>query len=31
MIKRYENTVYICMFGKRYIFKDSTYIGWYRP
>lgn len=35
MIKKYvdENgvkTVYLCLFGKRYIWKDGVYQGWYR-
>lgn len=25
------NTLYVCLFGKRYIFKDRKYVGWYRP
>lgn len=31
MIKRYDNTTYLCIFGKRYIWCDGTYIGWYHP
>lgn len=34
MIKRSvedKNTTYVCLFGKRYIFRDKKYIGWYRP
>lgn len=34
MIKRScedKNTVYLCLFGKRYIFREGKYIGWYRP
>ena len=31
MFKHYDNTIYICLFGRRYIFKDGAYIGWYRP
>ena len=26
-----SKTVYLCMFGKRYIFRNGTYMGWYRP
>ena len=29
-IKHHEDTTYLCLFGRRYIFKDRTYIGWYR-
>lgn len=25
------NTIYICLFGKRYIFRNRKYDGWYRP
>lgn len=34
MIKRScedANTIYFCWFGKRYIFKDGRFIGWYKP
>ena len=34
MIKRNcedKNTVYFCLFGKRYIFNFGKYIGWYKP
>lgn len=34
MIKRScedKNTVYFCLFGRRYIYKDGRYIGWYSP
>ena len=34
MFKRsYENksTLYVCLFGKRYIFREGKYMGWYRP
>ena len=33
MIKRSfedKNTIYICLFGKRYIFNFGKYIGWCR-
>lgn len=26
-----KNTTYLCLFGKRYIFRDGRYVGWYRP
>ena len=31
--RRCENksTFYVCLFGKRYIFREGKYIGWYRP
>lgn len=34
MIKRScedSNTVYLCLFGKRYIFRGGRYMGWYKP
>ena len=34
MIKRScedRKTIYLCLFGKRYIFHDGKYMGWYRP
>lgn len=31
MIKRNENTTYLCIFGRRYILRDGTYMGWYNP
>ena len=34
MIKRScedRGTVYVCLFGRRYVYKDGRYIGWYRP
>lgn len=34
MIKRScedRDTIYICWFGKRYIFRNWKYVGWYRP
>lgn len=34
MIKRScedHTTVYLTLFGKRYIFREGRYIGWYRP
>lgn len=24
-------TIYICVFGRRYIFKNGKYVGWYKP
>lgn len=30
IIKHHEDTTYLCLFGRRYVFKDGTYIGWYR-
>lgn len=26
-----KKTVYPCLFGKRYIFREGKYVGWYRP
>ena len=26
-----RNTMYLCLFGKRYIFHEGKYVGWYRP
>lgn len=26
-----KSTFYVCLFGKRYIFRDGKYMGWYRP
>ena len=26
-----SDTKYLCVFGRRFIFKDGVYIGWYRP
>lgn len=26
-----ENKVYLCLLGRRFIFEDGKYIGWYRP
>lgn len=34
MIKRScenPNTVYVWFFGKRLIFRDGKYVGWYNP
>ena len=31
MIKQHEDTTYLCLFGRRYVFKDHAYIGWYHP
>ena len=33
MIKRScedKNTLYLCLFGRRFIFRNGKYIGWYR-
>lgn len=24
-------TVYVCVFGKRFIFREHHYMGWYKP
>lgn len=29
MIRRDGKTVYISLFGKRYVFKSGKFIGWY--
>lgn len=26
-----KSTFYVCLFGKRYIFREGKYMGWYRP
>lgn len=26
-----SSRLYICLFGRRYIFEDGKYVGWYRP
>lgn len=26
-----KNTIYLCLFGKRYVFEYGKYVGWYRP
>lgn len=34
MIKRScedPKTIYLCLFGRRYIFREGKYVGWYRP
>ena len=34
MIKRScedSNTIYLCLFGIRFIFRNGKYAGWYRP
>lgn len=34
MIKRScedSKTKYLCIFGKRYVFTEGKYMGWYRP
>ncbi len=23
--------VYVCVFGKRFIFRENRYMGWYKP
>lgn len=25
------NTVYVCLFGRRFIFRNGQYSGWYKP
>ena len=25
------NRLYVCLFGRRFIFENGRYIGWYRP
>lgn len=25
-----KHTWYLCLFGKRYIFKNGKYVGWYK-
>ena len=25
------NTLYVCFLGKRYIFREGKYVGWYKP
>lgn len=25
------NVKYLCLFGKRYVFRNRKYVGWYRP
>lgn len=25
------NVTYVCLFGKRFIFENGKYVGWYRP
>ena len=27
----HSNRFYICLFGRRFIFEDFKYVGWYRP
>ncbi len=24
-------TLYVCLFGRRFIFRDKKYCGWYKP
>lgn len=34
MIKRScedKNTIYVCLFGRRLIFRNGKYVGWYKP
>lgn len=26
-----ENTIYLCIGKRRFIFRNKTYIGWYKP
>lgn len=26
-----KRTWYLCLFGKRYVFRNGKYDGWYRP
>ena len=26
-----KSTLYVCLFCKRYIFREGKYMGWYRP
>ena len=26
-----KSTFYVCLFGKRYIFREGKCMGWYRP
>ena len=26
-----SNTVYVCLFGRRFIFRECRYDGWYKP
>lgn len=26
-----SNKVYVCLFGRRFIFENGKYTGWYRP
>ena len=26
-----KSTLYVYLFGKRYIFREGKYMGWYRP
>lgn len=26
-----KNTKYLCLFGRRYIFREGKYVGWYKP
>ena len=25
------NTMYVCIFGKRFVFRNGKYCGWYKP
>lgn len=31
MIKRYENTTYLCLPGIRFVWHNGVYAGWYHP
>lgn len=26
-----SNTLYICLFGRRFIIRNKKYVGWYKP
>lgn len=26
-----HDTVYLCLLGRRYIFHEGKYVGWYKP
>jgi len=26
-----SSVVYLCLFGRRYIFREGKYVGWYKP
>ena len=25
------STLYVCVFGRRFIFREGRYVGWYKP